>query len=286
VIDNGSTDGSMEGLDVEFPEIRIVQLDWNVGCTGGRNIGIQYSTGDFIFFLDNDGVLDSNALERSYHAIQQSAKIAVVTGKVVLRSNNQSYVPSRIGQKHADKSFLVPTFAGGASLHRRCIFKEVGLFQQDYIYGGEEHEFALRLAEKSYFIWYESSVVMYHNKSKLSRDNGWNFARSSSNLLVSAWRLYPLEIAIMFTVRFIFVRPVRAIQNGTLVPLILNTLQCMKRVWKTIIHDRTPVKRETMRTFHHLHATLITSVEGLLCAEKKLNRYSMKDFLHLLLFFR
>src|SRR5690606_37509019 len=62
VVDNGSDDNSVELTKENFPDIKIIQLDKNYGCAGGRNRGIPYCRGEYIFYLDNDGVLHEDAV--------------------------------------------------------------------------------------------------------------------------------------------------------------------------------------------------------------------------------
>lgn len=58
VVDNGSTDGSVEFLKIRFPGVRIVPLPRNMRFTGGNNAGIRAALNDIVIFLNNDMQVD------------------------------------------------------------------------------------------------------------------------------------------------------------------------------------------------------------------------------------
>src|SRR5216683_1379534 len=54
VVNNGSTDDSKEFLKKNYPRIRVVELEKNVGYAMGKNIGVKHAKGKYILALDND----------------------------------------------------------------------------------------------------------------------------------------------------------------------------------------------------------------------------------------
>jgi len=58
VVDNGSSDGSVEFLRSRFPQVRVVCLDRNYGFSGGNNRGLEHVTTDIVVFLNNDMAVD------------------------------------------------------------------------------------------------------------------------------------------------------------------------------------------------------------------------------------
>src|SRR5437870_10835814 len=66
VVDNGSTDGSVDHLQGQFPSVRFVQTGENLGFAGGNNIGIDnalQSGADYVALLNNDTVVDKDFLD-------------------------------------------------------------------------------------------------------------------------------------------------------------------------------------------------------------------------------
>lgn len=71
LIDNASTEVGTNTLKTLYPQIEYHQLDKNYGCPGGRNIGIKLCKGEFIFFVDNDGILEKMLLKTHTIFLQQ-----------------------------------------------------------------------------------------------------------------------------------------------------------------------------------------------------------------------
>jgi GT2 family glycosyltransferase len=66
IVDNGSTDGSVETLKEKFPEVSILALENNLGYAGGNNRGFDSLEPDppkFVIFLNNDTIVDANFIE-------------------------------------------------------------------------------------------------------------------------------------------------------------------------------------------------------------------------------
>ena len=63
VVDNGSTDGSADAVRNEFPEVRLVALDRNVGFGRALNLGVQGGESELLILLNNDAVADERFVE-------------------------------------------------------------------------------------------------------------------------------------------------------------------------------------------------------------------------------
>ena len=71
LVDNGSTDGSTEFVETNFPAVKIVRLDKNEGFCRGNNIGLQHACGDFIALLNNDTLVDMCWFGGQYRAMPE-----------------------------------------------------------------------------------------------------------------------------------------------------------------------------------------------------------------------
>jgi GT2 family glycosyltransferase len=63
VVDNGSTDGSVEFIRNAFPSVRVLPLDRNYGFSGGNNRGITQAKTDIVVLLNNDMIVDRDFLQ-------------------------------------------------------------------------------------------------------------------------------------------------------------------------------------------------------------------------------
>ena len=115
MVDNHSTDGSIEFVEDRFPRVEIIRSKENRGYAGGNNAGFAASKGKFIALVNNDCVVDKNWLREMLLIFKQStdnAKIGAVGPKIVfyhpylplqIISNNSSQKgardPRRLGVK-------------------------------------------------------------------------------------------------------------------------------------------------------------------------------------------
>lgn len=58
MVDNASNDGSLEYVAREFPEVRLIRSERNLGYTGGNNLGIRAAAGRYVVLLNNDVEVD------------------------------------------------------------------------------------------------------------------------------------------------------------------------------------------------------------------------------------
>lgn len=82
LVDNGSTDDSLEYVEKKYPQISIIKNKKNLGFAAGNNIGIKNSSGKFIALFNQDAVTDKEWLYELVGALESSEKIAGAVGKI------------------------------------------------------------------------------------------------------------------------------------------------------------------------------------------------------------
>jgi GT2 family glycosyltransferase len=88
VVDNGSTDGSVDFVRQNFPEVRILALDRNYGFTGGNNRGVDNVRTDIVVFLNNDMIVDRGFL-RPLLAGFSDPSVFAVTSQIFFADANR-----------------------------------------------------------------------------------------------------------------------------------------------------------------------------------------------------
>src|ERR1700730_7055697 len=63
VSDNGSTDGSIEFIHKEFPEVRVIENGVNLRFAKGNNVGIAASRGEYVLILNPDTIIGDGTLQ-------------------------------------------------------------------------------------------------------------------------------------------------------------------------------------------------------------------------------
>jgi GT2 family glycosyltransferase len=82
VIDNGSTDGSIDFLQTHFPSVALVCLDKNYGFAGGYNRGLQQVKADYYMLLNSDVEVSENWLQPLWELMEQDASVGACMPKV------------------------------------------------------------------------------------------------------------------------------------------------------------------------------------------------------------
>ena len=91
VVDNASSDGSLEYMSEHYPDIEVISLKKNYGFSKAVNVGIEHSTTPYVILLNNDTTVDTHYVEEMIKAIEKSPRIFSVSSKMI-----QMYHPELI----------------------------------------------------------------------------------------------------------------------------------------------------------------------------------------------
>lgn len=83
VVDNASGDGCGDMVRAEFPEVHFVQSATNLGFAGANNLGVQYSSGKCLLFLNPDTELAGPAIDRMMEFLQSHAEAGIVGARLL-----------------------------------------------------------------------------------------------------------------------------------------------------------------------------------------------------------
>ena len=75
IVDNASTDGSLEYMEQTYPDIEVLALDSNYGFSRAVNEGIRHADTPYVILLNNDTTVDSRYVEEMIRAIEVSDRI-------------------------------------------------------------------------------------------------------------------------------------------------------------------------------------------------------------------
>jgi GT2 family glycosyltransferase len=178
VIDNASTDGSLQLLESDYSGIRLVKLSRNQGFAGGNNAGLKVARGEFIAFLNNDAVADARWLEFLIDAIERDARVGGVASKILFRSRPgvinsagiELYHDGRGGDRglgQADNGRFAEAAevfgpCGAGMLLRRRLIEEVGHFDERFFLYYEDLDLAWRARLRGWRFRYEPRAIAYH----------------------------------------------------------------------------------------------------------------------------
>lgn len=166
LVDDGSTDGTLEWLDShpsEFPHVRSLSQD-HKGPAAARNLGVEQAIGDTIIFIDSDLVVTEHFLQSHADALVQGQKQIgsdrlFTYGWVINTCNFEN--PTSEPYKLTD--FSAAYFATGNVAIARKWLEQAGLFDTRFqLYGWEDLELGVRLKQLGLKLIKCPEAVGYH----------------------------------------------------------------------------------------------------------------------------
>lgn len=207
VVDNGSEKDEASLLRVEFPQIKFIRSEENLGFAGGNNLALPHANGDFLFFINNDTEFLDDNVDKLCQALDTHPEAGMVCPKIRFYFDKDviqyaGYTPMHgfrmrndmigWGQKD-DGSFDKPGFTsfpnGAAMMVRRKALEDAGPVPEMYFLYYEELDWANTFARKNWKIYFEPACVIYHKDSMTTRRHGPVFSYyMTRSRLIYAWR--------------------------------------------------------------------------------------------------
>lgn len=181
VLDNASTDGSVEAIHAAYPEVRIIALTENKGYAGNNNVGIAAALADgadWVLVLNEDTVPAPDCIERLVATGESDPHIAFV-GPLVLHYDEPEVIQSagvtlsrawdsrHLGQDEPDHgqftlAHAVPALSGCALLVRAVAIRDFGALDERFFYYFEETEWCVRATRHGWKIIQEPKARLWH----------------------------------------------------------------------------------------------------------------------------
>ncbi|MEF2146353.1 MAG: glycosyltransferase family 2 protein [Desulfovibrionaceae bacterium] len=89
VVDNASSDGSREMVQTRFPEVRLICSKENLGFGRANNLGVQESSGKYLFLFNSDAVLREDTATALRHVLEERPETGVAGPRVLLSDNSR-----------------------------------------------------------------------------------------------------------------------------------------------------------------------------------------------------
>lgn len=172
LVDNGSTDGTVEAVRAAYPHVQIMELPENLGATA-RNVGVERAATPYVVFADDDSWWATDARDRLVKLFDACPRLALVAARVLVGPEERldpasaemaaSPLPPTPGLPGAPVLGFV---ACGAAVRREA-FLAVGGFDPVVFFPGEEERVALDLAAHRWDLAYVPEVVAHHYPSSV-----------------------------------------------------------------------------------------------------------------------
>ncbi len=214
VVDNASSDGSIEYMKENYPDIEVLALDKNYGFSKAVNIGIRHSRTPYVLLLNNDTTVDPHFIEEMVKAIEQSPRIFSVSSKM-LKMYHPELIDSAgdlytligwgicrgVGRPSTNYTVADEVFSacGGASIYRRSVFKKIGLFDENHFAYLEDIDVCYRAKIYGYRNMYCPQALVYHVGSGTSgsKYNSFKVRLSARNSVYLNYKNMPIPQLIL-----------------------------------------------------------------------------------------
>ena len=178
LVDNGSSDGSVEYVRSNFPEVRVLALPDNRGFAGGNIAGYEQSTGNLILLLNNDTEAHPKWLEEIRDASLTYPQAGSFASKMMYfdernRVENCGFdvgiegATLDLGRDQYDspqwsKPREVFGACAGAAAYRRTMLEDVGFLDDDFFMTYEDVDLSFRAQLRGYSCVYVPGAIVYH----------------------------------------------------------------------------------------------------------------------------
>lgn len=183
VVDNGSSDGSVEAIRGSYPEVTVIELGENRRYAGGNNAGIVYALDqgvDAVLLLNNDTTAHPKLITRLAEAMPNEGGITVpriyfadppdliwgcggevnlLAGRCHMTGHGQ---PDGLRFETAGEAAYA---IGAAMLVHRTVFETVGMLDTEFYHSGEDVDFSLRARAAGFPIQYVPGARVWHHVS-------------------------------------------------------------------------------------------------------------------------
>lgn len=205
VLDNASRDGCADMIESEFPAVRFIQGDENVGFARANNLGARHSRGRHLLFLNPDTEVVGTAIKKMLDFLKSHEDAGIVGARLLnsdlsLQTSCIQAFPSILNQvldaecfrcvtprsrlwgmrplfDNTGQPVSVDAISGACLMLRRDVFESAGMFNEDYFMYAEDVDLCYRVrrsGRRNYYV--PDAVVVHHGGQSTSSSQDKNFA--------------------------------------------------------------------------------------------------------------
>jgi GT2 family glycosyltransferase len=170
VIDNHSTDGSIDLIKQKYPQVKLVELEKNYGFAEPNNIAAKIAMGQYLHFLNNDTEVTPNFLDELIKTMKQDSDIAILQSMLLhpddTVDSGGDYADT-LGRAYSSKKRpeeiqSILSARGASMMVRKDIFWKLGGFDQEFFATFEDVDIGWRAWISGYKVAIVPKSIVYH----------------------------------------------------------------------------------------------------------------------------
>ena len=207
IVDNNSSDGSQQFIKKNYRSVKLIQNKSNLGYSG-INSALEYCTGEYILFLNNDMELDRNCISRLVDTIKKDKNTVMAAPRLVNYYNKSL----KSGGTWVSRSFYSGHIKGngkspsevpylGVGLIKKNFVDDFGyLFDPDYFIYAEDLDLGLRIRLNGKKIAFEPNAVIYHMHAVTTKKSGMAFTTflMERNSLITFFKILSFKDIVLY----------------------------------------------------------------------------------------
>ncbi len=211
LIDNNSTDGSVEAVKKDFPDTVIIENNYNAGFPKANNQGFKIAIGKYIFMLNPDAALVEDSVSVLKEFLHVDETVAMVVPQLinpdgslqhsVFRFPKIKYIAAEMfyldeflksksyGDKDLTKSLMVDSAIGAAMFFHKSLLDDIGLLNEK-LFWIEDIDFCFRIMQSNKQILYVPQTHVLHYIGQSAKKN---YNISISNQIINKIKFYKVH---------------------------------------------------------------------------------------------
>ena len=201
VVDNASSDDSMDMVKQKFPTVQIIENKDNVGFARANNMALRQSNADYVLLLNPDTLLEESSLSKCFHFMENNPEAGALGVRMIDGTGNflpeskrgiptpwvafcktfglSALFPSskHLGFLSAFETAEAPVLSGAFMFIRMKALQKAGLLDEDFFMYGEDIDLSVRILHAGFKNYYFPETTIIHYKGESTRKGTVNYVR-------------------------------------------------------------------------------------------------------------
>jgi hypothetical protein len=215
IVDNASSDGSVEMIEARFPYVKLIKSNENLGFAKGNNVAIRQCQGRYIALVNPDVIVFPGCLDALADFLDQNPKVGNVgprvlnpdmtmqstcrrfptlwnnfcsaTGLATAFKNSKFFAGEHMFYFPHDRTLPVDVLVGCFSMIRRETFEEVGLLDEDLFMYGDDVDWCRRCWMAGWQVVFFPGAKAIHDRGKITAPYPVRFAVAQQKSVLHYW---------------------------------------------------------------------------------------------------